>query len=82
MTDDYKQTIPGGCEYIQGQFLEKIESNNKGIMYRLETKKKTFFYTENVVFPFVQFTNKKKGFFIAMEEYVDVLNIVENLQEA
>jgi hypothetical protein len=61
--------------------MERIETNNRGILYKLDTKKKTFFYKENVVFPFVQFSSKKKGFFLATEEYVDVLNIVEKMQE-
>ena len=78
VTDDYDHTIPAGSDYIQGQFMEKIDSNAKGDIYKL-TKKKTYFYKETVVSPYVQFTTTKKGFLLVMAEYVDVLNLVENL---
>ena len=52
---------------------------SKGIRYKLDSKKKTFFYQSSVVYPFVQFKSASKGeFLIAMEEYVEVLNYVEN----
>ena len=78
MTDDYDHTIPVGSDYIEGQFMEKIDSNTKGYIYKL-TKKKTFFYKETVVLPYVQFSSTKKGLLLAMAEFVDVLNLVENL---
>ena len=81
VTDDYGHTIPRGCEYVQGQFMEKIDFWTKGYICNLQTKKNTFFYKDIVAFRFVQFSRRKKGYFLAMEEYVDVLNVVEKLQE-
>ena len=61
--------------------MKPKKSTKKDIIYKLETKKKTFFYKDMVVFPFVQFSRRKKDFFLPMEEYVDVLNVVEKLQD-
>ena len=43
--------------------------------------KRTLSFIKTVVFRFVQFSRRKKGYFLAMEEYVDVVNVVEKLQE-
>ena len=44
ITDDYHHTVAGGHEYIEGQFMEKVDDMpNKGILYKLMPKK-TFFY--------------------------------------
>ena len=76
VTDDYSHTIPAGNEYLEGCFLEKDESSAKGYYYKLD-RKKTFFYCESVVYPFVQFKETKKGMFVSIE-YVEVLNYVEH----
>ena len=78
MHDDYHHTVAGGHEYIEGQFMEKVDDMpNKGILYKLMPKK-TFFYKESVVYPFVQFKTMKKGLYLlSMNEYVEILNFVE-----
>ena len=81
VTDDYGHTIPRGFEYAKGRFMEKTDSTTKGIIYKLQTKNNTFFYKDIMDFRFVQFSRRKKGYFLAIEEYVYVLNVVEKLQE-
>ena len=78
ITDDYHHTVAGGHEYIEGQFMEKVDDMpNKGILYKLMPKK-TFFYNESVVYPFVQFKTMKKGLYLlSMNKYVEILNFVE-----
>ena len=41
--DYYGVQITAGQEYIKGQFLEKLDTTNKGHLYRLD-KCKTFFF--------------------------------------
>ena len=75
MIDDYENVIAPGLPYIEGRFMEKVDVLAKGYLYKL-SKKKRFFFKESVVYPFVQFTGHKKGFFLSMEEYAEVLNYV------
>ena len=74
--DDYGNQIAPGVEYIIGQFLEKTEWGSKGSFYKL-SKKKTYFYKESVVYPAVQFTGRKKGYFLSNQEYAEILNFVD-----
>ena len=49
----------------------------KGILFKVDRKKKTPFYKTNVVYQFVQFKAASKGqHLLPMEEYVEVLNYV------
>ena len=71
--DDYKNFIVPGFRYIEGRFTEKVDVLAKGFLYKL-FQKKTFLFNKSVVYPFVQFRGHKKGFFLSMEEFVEVLN--------
>ena len=51
ITGDYDIQITAGQEYIEGYFLEKLNTTTKGHLYRLD-KKKTFLFHESVVYPF------------------------------
>ena len=53
--------------------MEKVDVLAKGFLYKL-SEKKTFFFNESVIYPFVQLKGHKKGFFLSVEEYVEVLN--------
>ena len=64
VVDDYQNKIPKGVEFIKGHFLEKIQSDSRGILYKLESKKITFFYKETIRSPYVQFLTTKKRDFI------------------
>ena len=76
ITDDYANTIPAGHHYIEGQFLEKDILSAKGIYYK-QQKKITYFFVESVIYPFVQVQETKKGLLLTNDEYVTVLNYVE-----
>lgn len=77
MTDDYNNSIAPGMDYIEGKFMEKFHIVPKGTLYTL-SKKKTYFFKESVVYPFVQFTAAKKGFLLSNEEFVTILNYIES----
>ena len=76
MIDDYKNVIDPGLHCIEGRFMEKVDF--LWFWYKLSKKKKTFLFRESAVYPFVQFNRHKKGFFLSMEEYVEVLNYVDS----
>ena len=74
MIGDYENFITSGPCYIDGRFMEKVVLA-KGFLHKL-FKKKTLFFKEFVVYAFVSFKGHKKGFFLSMEECVEVLNQV------
>ena len=61
MSDDYGNKIAPDQQYLEGHFMEETVSLLKGYTYKLNEKKKTFFFKETVVYPFVQFKETKKG---------------------
>ena len=62
MIDDYENVIAPGLRYTGGRFMKKVDDLVKGFLYEL-SKKKTLFFKESVVHPFVQFKGHKKGIF-------------------
>jgi len=78
VVDDYGVKIAGGQSYIEGHFLERLSSFKNGHIYKLQQNKKTFFYRESVVYPFVQIIPSKKGLYLPINEYVEVLNFIES----
>ena len=66
MIDDYKNVIASGLHYIQGRFMEKVDVLAKEFLYKI-SKKKTLFFKESGVNPFVQFKGYKKGLFLSMK---------------
>ena len=78
MTDDYNNIIAAGMDYVEGKFLEKLHVVQKGTLYKL-SKKKTYFFKDSVVYPFVQFTTAKKGLLLSNEEFVTILNYTESI---
>ena len=85
ITADYNQTISAEHEYLVGQFMLPEDGGlptKKGILYKLDRKKKTFFCKTNVVYPFVQFKSEGKGqHLLPMEEYAEVLNYVRRSEK-
>ena len=79
MTDDYNNIISPGMDHFEGKFMEKVHIEPKGTLYKL-SKKKTYFFKESVVYPFVQFKGSKKGFLLSNEEFVTVLNFIESTE--
>ena len=77
MTGDYNNKIAPGQSYIEGKFMKKVDILDKSFLFKV-SKKRTFFFKESVVYPFVQFTEGKKGYHLSMVEYVEILNYVES----
>ena len=52
VTDDYQHTVSGGQEYIEGQFLDKVDDMfDKGMIYKLILKKKHIFIKSQLSIP-------------------------------
>ena len=64
-------------DYAEGKFLERKDESAKDTTYRI-SKRKTYFFKESIVHPFIQFKATKKGNFLPVKEYVEILNYVEN----
>ena len=60
--DDYGHAIVAGQNCSIGNFLEKSKSNSKGNYFKVDSKT-SYFYHESIVYPFAQFTEKKKRIF-------------------
>ena len=50
--DDYSHTIPVGFEYIKGHFLEQVTPTKSSQIFKI-SKKFTYFYSESVVYLFL-----------------------------
>ena len=78
VTDDYGHTVPVNQAYFQGQFLERDYTTKTGTHYSV-SKKKTFFYFESIVYPFVNLNSTKKGFELTNSENLLISNYVEGI---
>ena len=79
VVDDYQQEIFPGMVYNVGHFFEKNEkcSTYKKTVYHL-AEKFTFFYKENILYPYVNLQDDKTGPFLSMEDYTDINYYIEN----
>ena len=59
--DDYGHKIPQGQQYLVGNFLER----------------KTYFFKESIVYPFVQFSTFKMELYLTYNDFADILAFVE-----
>ena len=75
---DYWHGIEPGMIHHVGHFYEKEEkySSKKQIGFEL-SKKCTYFYKENILYPFVNIQEGKKGHFLTNQDYVDTLIYIE-----
>ena len=79
VVDDYQHEIFPGMVYNVGHFFEKNEkcSTYKKTVYHL-AEKFTFFYKENILYPYVNLQDGKTGPFLSMEDYTDIIYYIEN----
>ena len=75
-TDDYGHTIIKDSKYNMGHFLERFTNTRKGELYKLSNKR-TFFYSESVIYPFVDVKEEKKGLFISNNELTNIIRHIE-----
>ena len=73
LLDDYCNAVAAGESYLEGHFLEKQHETTRGFLYKVNLKKKTFFFKESVLYPFVNFSERKTGLFLDNHDYVDIL---------
>ena len=57
--DDCGHAVVTSQSYITENFLERSRSNSKGHCFKVDSKT-SYFYHESIVYPFAQFTEKKK----------------------
>ena len=74
--DDYGHKISQGQQYVVGNFLERTRSTKKGLLLKKESKK-TYFFKESIVYPFVQFSTLKMELYLTNNDFADILSVVE-----
>ena len=74
--DDYGHRISQGQQYVVGNFLERTRSTKKGLLLKKESKK-TYFFKESIVYPFVQFSTLKMELYLTNNDFADILAFVE-----
>ena len=74
--DDYGHKISQGQQYVVGNFLERTRSTKKGLLLKKESKK-TYFFKESIVYPFVQFSTLKMELYLTNNDFADILAFVE-----
>ena len=77
VVDDYGQKVNKGFAHFKGHYMEETKSVKDGCFYKVDQKKKTFFFKERIVYPFIIFQERKNGLFLLNTDLVDILNYVE-----
>ena len=70
--------VPKKVIHLSGYFLEKDErlTTEKKKGYYL-SKKVTYFFRENLLYPYVNMKEGKRGLTLNMTGYTDILNYIE-----
>ena len=76
ITDDYRHIVHTGQGYFEGYFLEEVNSNSKGRNFKL-VPKIAFVFRKSIVYPLVQFEERKDKLFITIQDYVEILYYIE-----
>jgi len=76
--DDYNRCVKAGHQYLQGCYLEHHYETNKGTVYNIYNEKERFLFQESVVYPYVNYDDKKGKIFISNPNIVDIINYVES----
>ena len=77
MTDDYGHNVIQGQVCFKGLYLEKDSTSQKEQSFKL-INKFAFFFKDNVVYPFVNFMEKKDLHVITNNDFCDVIYYVEH----
>ena len=78
MEDGYGNIILMGQHYLKGNFLEREYMTTKGHIFKVNKKKETMLFKETILYPFVNFQERKKGLFLSNNDYVDILLYTQN----
>ena len=71
--DSYQHKIAPGVLHLSGHFLEKdtTASTMKLSVYKL-SQKTTYFFSESIIFPYVNIYEGKRGLTLSMGDYADI----------
>ena len=59
--DDFNHLVVKGQTYLSGFYLEKKAETSKGVTYTINKNKTFYFYSESLVYPFVNFQEDYRG---------------------
>ena len=76
VSDDYGHIVTSGQKYMLGHFLEQVSDQITSKTCKLIDKERIF-YSESVVYPFVNITDKKGKYIISSRDFIDI-NVVEH----
>ena len=74
---DYDHTASAGKKYMLSDFLEQVHDQIIRTKYKLIHKKKTIFYRESIVYPFMNMSKINRHYIISSRDFVDIFNYVE-----
>ena len=74
--DDYGHKISQGQHYVVGNFFKRTRSTKNGLLFK-EEPKKTYFFKESIVYPFVQSSTLKMELYLINNDFADILAFVE-----
>ena len=77
LCDDHCHKIAAGVNFLKDHFLEK-EKELSAVFQRSSNSKTTFFYSESILYPYVNLLEGKKGFILKNTDFIDVTHYVEN----
>lgn len=76
--DDYGHTIPKGCSFITGHYLEKCGTVRKKQKIKIMVDKKAYIYKESIIYAFVNLEKRNFLFIIYDNDLCDMSNYVEH----
>ena len=74
--DDYGNVFAEGTNHLAGHFLEKNSETETKQIFQL-TSKTAYFHKEIILYPYVQFTESKKGLILENLHYMEILQYIE-----
>ena len=78
VTDNCGHTASASEKYMLGHFLEQVHDQITRKNCKLMHKKKTIFYRERVVYPFMNMCEINGHYIISSRDFVDIVNYVEH----
>ena len=71
LCDDYGHKIAVGVNFLKGHFLEKKMITTQVFK---RSSKTTLFYSENILYPYVNLLESKKGFIVKNIDFIDIID--------
>ena len=71
LCDDYGHKIAAGVNFLKDHFLEKEKEESTIQVFRCSSKT-TFFYSESILYPYVNLLESKIDFFLKNTDFIDI----------